>query len=122
MSETDIKILIAQTLKRIRKSAGISQDRMAEAIGVSKHTVRNYEDGTFKPPLEVSLAWCQICDYPSEEYVHDIYGVRIVGHFGEEADRQALIDYANEADPDELHMVAELVRRLKRLREGVRKG
>lgn len=122
MPENDIKILIAQTLKRIRRSAGINQDGMAEAIGVSKHTVRNYEDGTFKPPLEVSLAWCRVCGYPIEAYVKDIYGVRIVRHTAEEEDRQAILDYAREADPEELHIVAELVRRLKRLRKEVRKG
>ena len=49
-----------QNLKLLRKKAGISQQALADAIGVSQQSVNQYENHDIEPDITVL---CQIADY-----------------------------------------------------------
>lgn len=40
-----------QNLRRLRKSKGMSQERLAKKLGVTRTTVANYEAGRASPPF-----------------------------------------------------------------------
>jgi len=42
----------AEKFKAVRMQAGISQDKLAVALGISKRTIRNYETGQTLPPSD----------------------------------------------------------------------
>ena len=42
----------AERFKAARLQAGLSQERLAAAIGVSKRTIINYENGATMPPID----------------------------------------------------------------------
>lgn len=46
---------VANLLKRVRLSKGMTQDEMAERVGVSRKTLLRYETGQTTPTLETLL-------------------------------------------------------------------
>lgn len=42
--------------KAIRKSLGLSQSKLGEAINRDRRTIRRYEDGEWEIPPEIALA------------------------------------------------------------------
>lgn len=52
---------IAHELKAWRESLGISRDQAAEMLGLPEATIRNYEQGRYKPPHPqvLRLAMCE---------------------------------------------------------------
>lgn len=113
-SEEVVQARIPAVLQRIRRQSGLSQERLGELIGLSKNTVRNYEQGLSRPPLGISISWCAACGYPPQNYIADIYGVQVVTGEDLESDRAAIRDFAATAQHDELHLVAELIRKMRR--------
>lgn len=49
-----------KNLKKLRAEAGISQARLAEAIGVSQQAINKYENHNIEPDIETLV---QIADY-----------------------------------------------------------
>lgn len=56
--------------KIARKTAGYTQERWAEAVGVSVESVRNYEAGTQTPSEEIVKAMCEISGLTQLSYWH----------------------------------------------------
>jgi transcriptional regulator with XRE-family HTH domain len=48
-----------------REDAALSQEQLAEMLGVSTRTVRNWEGGEWMPPTAV-VAWARACDVEYE--------------------------------------------------------
>ncbi len=46
---TDIKILIGQRIKAVRKSRGITQEKLSELIGIEPQSLSYMETGKFAP-------------------------------------------------------------------------
>ena len=46
---------IAETIKKIRKSLGITQTALAEKIGSNRFNIANYETGRAIPPADTFL-------------------------------------------------------------------
>lgn len=49
-------------LSELRKSRGMTQDAVAQAIGVPMHTYRNYERGERQAPIDVLFALADLYD------------------------------------------------------------
>lgn len=113
-SQDIVQARIPVALQRIRRLSGLSQERLGELVGLSKGTVRNYETGASTPPLDISIAWCAACNYPPQNYIADIYGVLIVSGDSQDDDRAVINDFAATAHGDELHLVAELIRKIRK--------
>lgn len=57
---------LGETLKRLRKASGLTQDDLAEAAGVSIFTVRGYEQGKRTPNDEQRVAIAKVLGVPPE--------------------------------------------------------
>ena len=57
-------IMLNRNLKLLRSSMGMSQDKVASFLGISRSTYSNYEDGLREPPTDVleKLAALVGCD------------------------------------------------------------
>ena len=73
-SVEEIEALIPPTLYKIRTDARISQEELADRLGISRNTVRNYETGAARPSLLQSLAWCDACGFSVDEYTDIVTG------------------------------------------------
>lgn len=60
MKKYDISEKFAKMWRKSRESAGKSQDYMAKALGVSKKTVQNWENGTSCPSQQMGFEWFMV--------------------------------------------------------------
>lgn len=121
--------------KRLRTSCGLTQNEMADRLGVSKSTISMYENGNREP------------DFDTLERIADFFNVDIdyllgrtdktsilpetVGHYYvntetaemaqqifENKDLRVLFDAAKDADPEDLQTVHSMLLALKRKERG----
>ncbi|MCQ2439502.1 MAG: helix-turn-helix domain-containing protein [Oscillospiraceae bacterium] len=112
----DIKQRIPAALQRARAAAGLSQEKLADALGISRSTVRAYEAGTTTPSLEASMEWCVACGYSLGQYLSDVYGCQIISTPDIEIERQAVLAFVHKATTEELHFLAGVIRASEALR------
>jgi transcriptional regulator with XRE-family HTH domain len=55
------KRIIAQSLQRARKNAGLTQAAMADLTGKQPSTIGAYEEGVNNVPTDILLAYCEQC-------------------------------------------------------------
>lgn len=58
-----------QKLIQLRKSAGLSQEQLAEKAGVSRQTIFKWESGLASPSMENLLVLCRIFDISADELI-----------------------------------------------------
>lgn len=66
MNEYDERI--AKALEMARAKAGISQERLAKRMGVSRPTIAGKEQGTSPVSLAELINWCVSCGVPAKRY------------------------------------------------------
>lgn len=66
MDEYDKRI--AKALEMARSKAGISQERLAKRMGVSRPTIAGREQGTSPVSLAELIDWCVSCGVPAKRY------------------------------------------------------
>lgn len=66
MSEYDKRV--AKALEMARRKAGLSQERLAKRMGVSRPTVAGKEQGTSSASLAEIISWCVSCGVPAKRY------------------------------------------------------
>lgn len=66
MNEYDKRI--AKALEMARSKAGISQERLAKRMGVSRPTIAGREQGTSPVSLAELIDWCVSCGVPAKRY------------------------------------------------------
>ena len=86
---------IGSFLKELRKEKGITQEQLAEILGVSGRTVSRWETGSNMPDLSVLI---EIADYYSIELRELLDGERRSGKMNEELKETVMkvADYSNE--------------------------
>lgn len=62
--------LITNSVKQQRMLAGLTQEQLAEQLGVSRQTVVAIERGRYSPSLEYAFKLSRILDAPIEELFH----------------------------------------------------
>lgn len=60
---------IALMMATARSNAKVSQETMAEALGVSRKTVQKWEDGTLCPNLRKVIEWFDVASEPVYPYL-----------------------------------------------------
>lgn len=60
---------IALMLSKARTNAKLSQDTMAEAMGVSRKTIQKWEDGTLCPNMKKVIQWFDVTGEPLYPYM-----------------------------------------------------
>lgn len=59
-SRTKMEIKFAENLKSLRKSKGLSQQELADIIGVNQRTVSAWEQKLAEPSLDMLAKLCEI--------------------------------------------------------------
>lgn len=63
----DEKLVLKNCLAKVRTSAGLSQSKLAEMVGVSRNTISSIETGQFCPTAKLALILCIALDKKFEE-------------------------------------------------------
>ena len=63
----DDRLILKNNLKETRSEQGISQQRLAEMVGVSRNTISSIVTGQFNPTAKLALVICTALDKKFEE-------------------------------------------------------
>ncbi|MBR5947168.1 MAG: helix-turn-helix transcriptional regulator [Clostridia bacterium] len=60
-------LILKNRLKEYRTEAGLSQQQLADLVGVSRNTISSIETGQFNPTAKLALILCIALDKKFEE-------------------------------------------------------
>ena len=63
----DEKLILQNNLKEIRTEKNISQQQLADMVGVSRNTISSIETGQFNPTAKLALIICIALDKKFED-------------------------------------------------------
>jgi putative transcriptional regulator len=63
----DDRLVLKNNLKTIRFEAGLSQQTLADMVGVSRNTISSIETGQFNPTAKLALILCIALDKKFED-------------------------------------------------------
>lgn len=63
----DDKLILKNRLKEARTELKLSQNQLAEMVGVSRNTISSIETGQFNPTAKLALVLCIALDKKFEE-------------------------------------------------------
>jgi len=63
----DDKLILRNRLKEARTELKLSQNQLAEIVGVSRNTISSIETGQFNPTAKLALVLCIALDKKFEE-------------------------------------------------------
>lgn len=63
----DDKLILKNNLKNARSEKGLSQQQLAEMVGVSRNTISSIETGQFNPTAKLALVLCIALDKNFED-------------------------------------------------------
>ncbi len=63
----DDKLILKNNLKDARSEKGLSQQQLAEMVGVSRNTISSIETGQFNPTAKLALVLCIALDKKFED-------------------------------------------------------
>jgi len=61
------KLILKNHLKEVRAERKLSQNQLAELVGVSRNTISSIETGQFNPTAKLALVLCIALDKKFEE-------------------------------------------------------
>jgi putative transcriptional regulator len=61
---------VRNDVRELREAAGLSQGRLAEAMGVSRQTINSIENGRYTPSLPLAMALAGYFEHYVEEVFH----------------------------------------------------
>lgn len=63
----DDRLVLKNNLKEVRTEKGLSQNGLAELVGVSRNTISSIETGQFNPTAKLALILCIALDKKFED-------------------------------------------------------
>jgi transcriptional regulator, XRE family len=63
----DEKLVLKNNLKNARSEKGLSQQQLADMVGVSRNTISSIETGQFNPTAKLALILCIALEKKFEE-------------------------------------------------------
>ena len=63
----DDKLILKNRLKEARAEHGLSQQQLADMVGVSRNTISSIETGQFNPTAKLALILCTALDKKFED-------------------------------------------------------
>ena len=61
------KLILKNNLKEARSKQGLSQQQLADMVGVSRNTISSIETGQFNPTAKLALVLCMALDKKFED-------------------------------------------------------
>lgn len=55
-----MEVVIENKIAQFRKEKGLSQHKLAEAVGLKRRSIMAYENGTISPTLETAYKICKV--------------------------------------------------------------
>ena len=121
--------LIGIRLRQLRKKLGYTQEFVGKNIGVSKQTLYKYEMGIitnipsdkiealaklYGVQPEYIMGWDSSTPEPSPSYYVDPETAELADRLKNQPGMRMLFDAAKDASPEDLEMVAAMIRKFKR--------
>lgn len=122
-------------IRELREAKSLSQDQLAEKLGITKQAVSQYERGVRKPSVPMLEALCDYFNVSSdyllgkddvtirlvdadglkalEAYHIDSETMKVAQSIYDNPDLHALFDAARGNKPDNLKLAAEMLKRMK---------
>lgn len=120
-------------IRELRKNKSLSQEQLADKLGVTKQAVSQMERGARKPSVTMLEALCDFFNVSTDYLlgkedvtirIVDGDGIRKLDSVNSEIDRIAkiirdspamhnLFDIARDSTPDNLELIAEVLKRMK---------
>jgi transcriptional regulator with XRE-family HTH domain len=63
---------VARVMKRLRASAGLSQEQLAHRLGVEREWVNGIERGRYVLRMHSFIGWCKACNAHPEKVVSEL--------------------------------------------------
>ena len=63
--------MLSENLKKIRKDNNLSQEQLAEKLGVSRQSVSKWENGEAYPEMDKVLNICKLYNYNIDELLNE---------------------------------------------------
>lgn len=101
--EMDLKKMIGARIQNIRKSKGLTQDRLAEDVNISPKYLSSIERGRENPTLNTIIQLSDSLDVELEDFFES------VKLESPEISRKMIIDLLDKADPEQLKMFYKIV-------------
>lgn len=101
----------AKNLKQLRKQAGLTQEQMAERLGLSPTQYGNYEQEKSTPPLDTFVAIATVLQLPLDYFVRDQNKI-FKSHTA-----CALYDTLLEMEDQKLDLLLELLEKLREFKD-----
>ena len=121
--------LIGIRLRQLRKKLGYTQEFVGKNIGVSKQTLYKYEMGIitnipsdkiealaklYSVQPEYIMGWDSSTPEPSPSYYVDPETAELADRLKNQPGMRMLFDAAKDASPEDLEMVAAMIRKFKK--------
>ena len=109
----DYRIRVAKTLEMARAESGLSQQKLADKMGVGRTSIFRYEQGTMTPDALTIIKWFVCCGVAAKPYIdaclHPGLLESLAGDASTERKRDALIEHIKEAHPQEIDLLCYLI-------------
>lgn len=69
------KSVIGANLKFLRKERNMTQEELAQALGIGRHSIGSYEEGRAEPKIETLLSITELFKIPIEVFVKEDLGI-----------------------------------------------
>ena len=112
MDEKTYNKAVAANLRRIMYEKGVTQTDMAKALGFTKQSVSHWMNGEHLPRMNKLDKICEYLGCKRSDLVEVDKGRKPEPITSEQAQ---LIQLAMNADPENVHLVLEILRRLERV-------
>lgn len=101
---------LSYKLKELRNAFCMTQDEVAEVLGMSRTSFSKYENGATFPPLNVMRKLSKIYNVPIEYLIHDNDNFLVLndGKNSEEPDPDNLVSHFAQLTPEERTVIMKL--------------
>lgn len=109
----DYTLRVAKALEMARAESGLSQQKLADRMGIGRTTVYRYEQGTITPDGPTIIKWFVCCGVAVKRYIDACLHPGLLDGLSDDASisdkRYALIKHIEEVHSQEIEMLYYLI-------------
>ncbi len=109
----DYRLRVAKALEMARAESGLSQQKLADRMGIGRTSIYRYEQGTMTPDAPTIIKWFVCCGVAVKRYIdaclHPGLLESLSEDTGTENKRDALIKHIEETNAEEIDLLFYLI-------------
>ena len=109
----DYRLRVAKALEMARAESGLSQQKLADRMGIGRTSIYRYEQGTMTPDAPTIIKWFVCCGVAVKRYIdaclHPGLLESLAEDTGAEIKRDALIKHIEETNAEEIDLLFYLI-------------